>query len=401
MLSNSGSVRLLPFVTLGPTCWGKGSRFLAILGMTGGIPEQYLNTSFVFGLWIILTATMIRAVEWLGDRLRLLDQTKLPHEQMFIDVDDYQDVIAAIRDMKVRGAPAIGVAAAYGIALGGSRIKTANKDEFLAQMDRVVQAFAVSRPTAVNLYQAINRMKRAAEREGVAEIRKSLVNEAKRIHQDEVTATEKLSQLGAELIRDSFAVLTHCNAGALATAGYGTALGVIKAAKRQGKKVSVFATETRPLLQGARLTTWELMKEGVPVTLITDSMAGYFMKRGEIDCVLVGADRITSNGYTANKIGTYTLAVVANTHGIPFYVAAPSTTIDLTLTGGYQIPIEERGPEEVTHIEGAAIAPEGVKAANPAFDVTPPSYITAIITEKGVVRAPYIEGLKGIGYRVS
>jgi methylthioribose-1-phosphate isomerase len=340
---------------------------------------------------------MAGAIEWLDGKLRILDQSKLPGEQIFIDLDNYHDVVLAIKGMMVRGAPAIGVAAAYGIALGASGIKTANKDEFLAQLNQVMQTFAASRPTAVNLFQAINRMKKAARGDGVTEIKNSLIDEAKRIHQEEVTATKQLSQLGAELIKDGFTLLTHCNAGPLATAGYGTALGVIKAAKDQGKKLSVFVTETRPLLQGARLTTWELLQEGIPVTLITDSMAGYFMKRGEIDCVIVGADRIAANGYTANKIGTYTLAVLANAHGIPFYVAAPTTTIDLSLTSGYQIPIEERSPEEVTHIQGVPIAPEGIRTANPAFDVTPPSYITAIITEKGIIREPYTEGLKRMG----
>ena len=340
---------------------------------------------------------MLRTIEWLDGKIRILDQSQLPREQTFADLDNYHDVVLAIKKMRVRGAPAIGVAVAYGIALGASSIKTANKDEFLAQLNQVMQAFAASRPTAVNLFQAINRMKKAAKGDGVAEMKKSLINEAKRIHQEEVAATKQLSQLGAELIQDGFTVLTHCNAGPLATAGYGTALGVIKAAQEQGKKVSVFVTETRPLLQGARLTTWELMQDGIPVTLITDSMAGYFMRRGEIDCVIVGADRIAANGYTANKIGTYTLAVLANAHGIPFYVAAPTTTIDLSLTSGYQIPIEERSPEEVTHIQGVAIAPEGVRAANPAFDITPSQYITAIITEKGIIREPYTEGLKEIG----
>jgi methylthioribose-1-phosphate isomerase len=344
---------------------------------------------------------MVRAIEWLDGKLRILDQSKLPREQIFLNLDNHRDVVLAIKEMKVRGAPAIGVAVAYGIALGASSIRTANKDDFLAQLNQVMQAFAASRPTAVHLFHAISRMRKAAEGYGVTEIRRSLVNEAKRIHQEEVTATEKLSQLGAELVKDGFTLLTHCNAGALATAGYGTALGVIKAAKEQGKKLSVFATETRPLLQGARLTTWELIQEGIPVTLITDSMAGYFMRRGEIDCVIVGADRIAANGYTANKIGTYTLAVLANAHGIPFYVAAPTTTIDLSLTSGYQIPIEERSPEEVTHIQGISIAPEGIRAANPAFDVTPHSYITAIITEKGIIRAPYTEGLRMIGSRFS
>ena len=344
---------------------------------------------------------MARAIEWLDGKLRILDQRKLPREQIFADLDNYQDVVLAIKEMRIRGAPAIGVAVAYGIALAASSIRTANKDDLLAQLNQVMQAFAASRPTAVNLFQAINRMKKAARGDGVAEIIESLINEAKQIHKEEIGATEKLSQLGAELIKDGFTLLTHCNAGALATAGYGTALGVIKAANEQGKKVSVFVTETRPLLQGARLTTWELMQEGIPVTLITDSMAGYFMKRGEIDCVIVGADRIAANGYTANKIGTYTLAVLANAHGIPFYVAAPTTTIDLSLTSGYQIPIEERSPEEVTHIQGIPIAPAGIRAANPAFDITPNQYISAIITERGIIRAPYTEGLKRLGSRSS
>jgi methylthioribose-1-phosphate isomerase len=361
-----------------------------------GIAKRSFRTSFAFALCIILTATMATAVEWFDGRLRILDQSKLPEEQIFVNLDNYRDVVVAIQEMRVRGAPAIGVVTAYGIALGALGIRTANKDDFLSQLNQIMQTFAASRPTAVNLFQAIDRMKTAAKGDDVAEIRKSLIDEAKRIHQEEVTATKKLSQLGAELIKDGFTVLTHCNAGPLATAGYGTALGVVKAAKEQGKKLSVFATETRPLLQGARLTTWELMQEDIPVTLITDSMAGYFMKRGEIDCVVVGADRIAANGYTANKIGTYTLAVLANAHGIPFYVAAPTTTIDLSLTSGYQIPIEERSPGEVTHIRGVPIAPEGVRAANPAFDITPHGYITAIITEKGIIRAPYAEGLKAI-----
>jgi methylthioribose-1-phosphate isomerase len=342
-----------------------------------------------------------RPIEWLDGKLRILDQSRLPREQIFIDLDNYHDVVLAIKEMKIRGAPAIGVATAYGIALGASGIKTANRDEFLAQLNQVMQDFAASRPTAVNLFQAINRMKKTAKRDGVAEIKNSLVNEAKRIHQEEVTATKKLSQLGAELIKGGFTVLTHCNAGPLATAGYGTALGVIKAAKEQGKKVSVFVTETRPLLQGARLTTWELMQEGIPVTLITDSMVGYFMQQRKIDCVIVGADRIAANGDVANKIGTYTLAVLAKENKIPFYVAAPTSTIDLSLSSGDKIPIEERSPEEVTHIQGVPIAPEGVRAANPAFDVTPHSYITAIITEKGIIKEPYTEGLKGKGSRFS
>jgi len=330
-----------------------------------------------------------RALEWLDGKLRILDQSKLPREEIFADLDNYHDVVLAIKEMRVRGAPAIGVAAAYGIALGASGIKTTNKDEFLAQLNRVMQAFTASRPTAVNLFQAIDRMKKAARGDGVAELKNSLVNEAKRIHQEEVTATRKLSQLGAELIKDDCSLLTHCNAGPLATAGYGTALGVIKAAKDQGKKIGVFVTETRPLLQGARLTAWELRQEGIPVTLITDSMAGYFMQQSKIDCVVVGADRIAANGDAANKIGTYTLAVLAKENKIPFYVAAPTSTIDLSLSSGDKIPIEERSRDEVTHIQGIPIAPEGIGAANPAFDITPHIYITAIITERGIIKEPY------------
>jgi methylthioribose-1-phosphate isomerase len=363
--------------------------------MIDSLPSQLLPLFLSLELYYY-KVMVARAIEWLDGKLRILDQSKLPGEQIFADLGDYQGVVLAIKGMKVRGAPAIGVAAAYGIALGASGIKTANKDEFLAQLNQIMQSFADSRPTAVNLFQAIDRMKKAARGNDVAEIKNSLVNEAKQIHQEEITATRQLSQVGAELIEDGFTVLTHCNAGPLATAGYGTALGVIKAAKEQGKKVNVFVTETRPLLQGARLTTWELRQEGIPITLITDSMAGYFMKRGEIDCVIVGADRIAANGYTANKIGTYTLAVLANAHGIPFYVAAPTTTIDLSLTSGYQIPIEERSPEEVTHIQGVAIAPEGIDVANPAFDITPNQYITAIITEKGIIREPYGKELLNI-----
>jgi methylthioribose-1-phosphate isomerase len=334
-----------------------------------------------------------KAIEWLDGKLRMLDQSKLPWEQIFIDPDNYRDVVLAINEMRVRGAPAIGIAAAYGIALGGLSIKTANRDEFLVQLNQVMQAFASSRPTAVNLFQAIARMKEAARGDAVADIKRALVNEAKQLHQEEITATKQLSQLGAELIGDGFTVLTHCNAGPLATAGYGTALGVIKAAEEQGKKVNVFATETRPLLQGARLTTWELMQMGIPVTLITDSMAGYFMHQRKIDCVIVGADRIAANGDVANKIGTYTLAVLAKESEIPFYVAAPTSTIDLSLSSGAGIPIEERSPEEVSHIQGVPIAPEGIKAGNPAFDVTPHHYVAAVITEKGIVREPYMEGL--------
>jgi methylthioribose-1-phosphate isomerase len=338
----------------------------------------------------------MKPIEWLGNRLKILDQTQLPGKVVFIEFRNYAEIVAAIKRMKVRGAPAIGVAAAYGIALGAQNIKAENKAKFVSQFDRILQSFATARPTAVNLFRAIDHMKKAAAAADFTTIKQALVDEAKRIHAEEEAATERLSQLGAELIKDGFTVLTHCNAGPLATAGYGTALGVIKAAAEQGKKIEVIVTETRPLLQGARLTAWELMQENIPVTLITDSMAGYFMSRLKVNCVIVGADRIAANGDTANKIGTYTLAVLAKENGIPFYVAAPTSTIDLSLSSGERIPIEERNPEEVTSIGGIRLAPKGVKAANPAFDVTPHKYITAIITEKGIVRKPYANSLKRV-----
>jgi methylthioribose-1-phosphate isomerase len=336
----------------------------------------------------------MKPVEFLGNKLKIIDQTQLPGNLAFVELRDYTDVVAAIKGMKVRGAPAIGVAAAYGIALGAQNIKAETKAKFLSQFEKILKAFAASRPTAVNLFRAIDRMKKVAEISDVQKIKQLLIDEAKRIHAEEEAATRRLSQLGSGLIKDGFTILTHCNAGALATAGYGTALGVIKAAREQGKKIEVIVTETRPLLQGARLTAWELMQDNIPVTLITDSMAGYFMSRGKVNCVIVGADRITANGDTANKIGSYTLAVLAKENGIPFYVAAPTSTIDLSLSSGAEIPIEERNPDEVTSIKGLRLAPKGVTAANPAFDVTPHQYITAIITEKGIVRKPYLHRLK-------
>jgi len=333
-------------------------------------------------------------LEWLEDRLRILDQRRLPQVQSFVDLSDYRDVALAIREMKVRGAPAIGIAAAYGIALGGQAIEAASRDEFLTRLNQVIQTLSATRPTAVNLFRAIGRMKEAATRgDNIDEIKKMLVNEAKQIHSEEIEATRKLSQIGAGLIKDGFTILTHCNAGFLATTGYGTALGVIKAAEEQGKRISVIATETRPLLQGARLTVWELKRANIPVTLITDSMAGYFMRQGGIDCVIVGADRIAANGDVANKIGTYSLAVLAKENSIPFYVAAPMSTIDFSLASGDEIPVEQRNPEEVTHIQGVPIAPEGTEAANPAFDITPHNYISAIITERGIIKEPFIDEL--------
>jgi methylthioribose-1-phosphate isomerase len=334
---------------------------------------------------------------WLGDRLRILDQTRLPREEVYLELSRYQDIASAIKQLKIRGAPAIGVAGAYAVALGALKIKTKSRDDLLKKLRVITKTLADSRPTARNLFRAIDRMQQLAEvGKNVEQIKTALVNEAIRIHSEEAEATRKLSQLGAELIEDSFTILTHCNTGALATAGYGTASGVIKQAKEQGKKLKVLATETRPLLQGARITAWELKRAGIPSTLITDSMAGYFMSKGEVDCVIVGADRIAANGDTANKIGTYTLAVLAKEHGIPFYVAAPTTTIDLSLASGDEIPIEQRSQEEVTHIQGVAIAPEGIDVANPAFDVTPHQYITAIITENGIIREPYGEGLRNL-----
>jgi methylthioribose-1-phosphate isomerase len=337
------------------------------------------------------------AVEWQGDRLRLLDQTQLPHREVYLELTDYRDVAAAIKELKVRGAPAIGVAAAYGIALEALRIHTEIKTEFTTELQNVIQTIAGTRPTARNLFMAMERMESVIdENKSIPEIRQAILDTAIDIHNREIESTQELSRLGAALIRDGDTILTHCNAGPLATTGYGTALGVIIRAHEDGKNVRVYADETRPLCQGARLTTWELQRAGVPVTLITDSMAGYFMSRGEINGIIVGADRIAANGDTANKIGTYTLAVLAHEHGIPFYIAAPVTTIDPAIASGEAIIIEERGPDEVTRIQGVQIAPEGTTVANPAFDVTPHRYITAIITEKIIIREPYGEGIRNV-----
>lgn len=337
----------------------------------------------------------MKIIEWLGDRIKVIDQTELPHKEVYLELRDYVEVAEAIRKLRIRGAPDIGVAAAYGFALGAQSIKASSKDEFIRKLRPVSKTLASSRPTAVNLFWALERMNRTAQSgKNIPEIKKSLIAEAKSIDAENDEANRRLSELGAELIKDGFTILTHCNTGALATAAYGTALGVIKMAREQGKRVKVVATETRPLLQGARLTTWELLKEKIPVTLITDSMAGYFMNKDVINCVIVGADRIAANGDTANKIGTYSLAVLATENGVPFYVAAPVSTIDFSLSSGADIPIEERNPDEVTHIQGVRITPKGVKAANPAFDVTPHCYISAIITEKGIAKEPYVERLK-------
>jgi methylthioribose-1-phosphate isomerase len=336
-------------------------------------------------------------IEWLGDHLRIIDQTQLPREEVYLEFDDYHEVAAAIKELKVRGAPSIGIAGAYAVALGALKIDTTSKDEFKMELYDIIDAIASTRPTARNLFFVLERMKRTAcIGETIEQTTSALVEEAVRIHNEEADATFHLSRFGAELVQDGWAVLTHCNTGPLATCGRGTALGVIITAAEQTKKVSVFISETRPLLQGARLTAWELKKAGIPVTLITDSMAGYFMKEKKIDCVITGADCIAANGDTANKIGTYTLAVLARENGIPFYIAAPTSTIDPSIDTGKGIPIEERSADEVTHIQGIAIAPAGINAANPAFDVTPHKYITAIITEKGVIEEPYRREIKGI-----
>ena len=332
----------------------------------------------------------LKAIEWVSGKIRLIDQTRLLWEEVFLELSDYREVAAAIKEMKVRGAPAIGIAAAYGIVLGAQGIKANSKEEFVAKLRPVSETLAATRPTAVNLFWALDRMRRVVEAgDDVAGIKAALLGEAQKIDSENEEANRKLSSYGAELIKDGFTILTHCNTGSLATGGYGTALGIIKAAWEQGKSIHVFAGETRPLLQGARLTAWELTKYDIPFTLIADTMTGHFLSRGRIDCVVVGADRIASNGDVANKIGTYNLAVLAMENGVPFYVAAPTSSIDLSLGSGDEIPIEERRPEEVTHIQGIAIAPTGVAVANPAFDITPHRYISAIITERGVLREPY------------
>ena len=340
----------------------------------------------------------LKVVVWLGNSVTIIDQTRLPHQEVYLEISDYRDMVSAIKDLKVRGAPAIGIAAGYGVALGAINIKTGSREDFLNELEAVITDIASSRPTARNLFWAVERMRRvAAAGESVEQIKETLISEAEKIQTEESEASTKLSNYGAELIPDNAVVLTHCNAGVLATAAaYGTALGAIFKASELGKNIQVLATETRPLLQGARLTVWELMKARIPATVITDSMAGHFLNRGNIGCVIVGADRIASNGDTANKIGTYTLAVLAKENEVPFYVVAPTTTVDLSLASGEDIPIEERDPAEVTHLQGIPIAPEGCQALNPAFDVTPHKYISAIVTDKGIISEPYGEGLRGM-----
>ncbi|MBI4288107.1 MAG: S-methyl-5-thioribose-1-phosphate isomerase [Chloroflexi bacterium] len=339
----------------------------------------------------------IKPIQWIDGKVRIIDQTRLPAELVYVDMDDYVAMAEAICQLRVRGAPQLGIAAAYGLALGARRIKANGREEFLSKLSQVSKVLASTRPTAVNLFYALRRMESAAGKaRTIADIQQALLDEAKRIADEEDAANRQLGKFGAELVGDGATILTHCNAGALATGGYGTALGVIYAAREAGKGVQVFADESRPLLQGSRLTAWELMQVGIPVTLITDSMYGHFLISGKIDLDVVGADRIAANGDVANKIGTYSVAVLAMENGVPFYVAAPVSTVDLSLASGDQIPIEERSPEEVTHLRGVPIAPAKVKVANPAFDVTPHHYVTAIITEKGVIREPYQERLRRV-----
>jgi methylthioribose-1-phosphate isomerase len=338
-----------------------------------------------------------KTIEWRGDAVVLIDQTKLPNEEVYIECRDHMSIAKAIRDLKVRGAPAIGVTAAMGVALGAKGIETDDRKEFIAELKGICDVLSKTRPTAVNLFWAIDRMMAVAQSyndldmDGLKEL---LEEEALAIYEDDIYINHQIGVHGKVLIKDNDTILTHCNAGALATAGFGTALGVIRAAWEKNKNIRVFANETRPFLQGARLTAWELMKDKIPVTLITDNMAGHFMKKRMIDMVIVGADRISANGDVANKIGTYTVAVLAKEHGIPFYVAAPVSTLDLTLKSGEEIPIEERDEREVTQIGGVMIAPKNVKVLNPAFDVTPNTLITAIITEKGVITKPFSDNLK-------
>jgi methylthioribose-1-phosphate isomerase len=343
----------------------------------------------------------VRTIWWENAAVHLIDQTRLPREHAIVDCRDYQGVAKAIATMQIRGAPAIGVAAAYGVALGAWRAPARSVPDLLAQLQPVYEALRATRPTAVNLFWAIERMRRYAEDVGARatdadEMRRLLLAEAERLADDDVATNQRIGQYGAALIEDGMNVLTHCNTGALAVVDYGTALGVIRAAWEQGKRIHVWVDETRPFLQGARLTAWELMQLGIPMTLITDNMAGHFMRRGQVDAVFLGADRIAANGDVANKIGTYSVAVLAHEHGIPFYSVAPVSTLDLSLASGDQIPIEERDPREITHIQGIPIAPDGVRVANPAFDVTPNRYVTAIVTDRGIVRPPFEEGLRAI-----
>ena len=345
---------------------------------------------------------MIKTVEWTDEGVRMIDQRLLPTEEKYLTLRSYEEVAEAIKKMVVRGAPAIGVSAAFGLALGAKQSVGMSVADLEDDFSYMCDVMSKTRPTAVNLFWAIERMREAFNREkartrNTEEIKANLVTEALNIFQEDIDANRAIGHFGAPLIPDGATVLTHCNAGALATAGdYGTALGVIRGARDAGKRVAVIADETRPFLQGLRLTAWELAKDNIPVTVITDGMAGHVMKGGKVDCVVVGADRIAANGDTANKIGTYMVAVLAKENKVPFYVAAPITTLDLSLSSGDQIPIEERDIREVTHIGNHQLGPDGVAVHNPAFDVTPNEFISAIITDQGVARAPYVASLQAL-----
>ena len=347
---------------------------------------------------------MIQTLEWTDAGVRFIDQTKLPTEEVYVNCTTYQQVADVIRNMVVRGAPAIGVAAAMGVALGVKNSKAENGAELKKDFDQICDVIGKTRPTAVNLFWAIRRMQDKFEylrMRPISHIKQALIEEAERMHAEDIAANQAMGRHGATLMPSSGGVLTHCNAGALATAGYGTALGVIRAAVEQGKKIHVYADETRPFLQGSRLTAWELNKDGIPTTVISDNMAGAMMRQGKIGAIVVGADRIAANGDVANKIGTYTVAVLAKEHGIPFYVAAPFSTIDMQTADGSGIPIEQRNAREVTHIAGKQMVPDGVEVENPAFDVTPAKYVTAIITERGIAKAPFEEALKKLSQEVA
>ena len=344
---------------------------------------------------------MFKTVERVENGVRMIDQRVLPTRQEYVTLRTPEEVADAIREMVVRGAPAIGISAAYGLALGASQVADADAAEFDARMETLFHTMAAARPTAVNLFWAIEAMRaelRAARSDGRdnAAIAERLERRARTIHDDDLASCRAIGRLGADLVPETATILTHCNAGGLATAGYGTALGVVRGAVEAGKKIRVLADETRPFLQGARLTAWELLEDGIETVLITDSMAGALMRRGEIDLVVVGSDRIAANGDVANKIGTYSVAVLAKEHGLPFYVAAPLTTVDLACPDGGGIPIEERDRSEVTSLFGTPVAPDGVAVMNPAFDVTPAKYVTAIVTDRGVARPPYDVSLRAL-----
>ena len=336
----------------------------------------------------------VKTIQWKNDRVVMLDQRLLPHREVYRVCRDYLEVARAIREMVIRGAPAIGVAAAMGAALGALK---ASPKGFDRSFEKILDTLGKTRPTAINLFWALQRMRQVYlghRFRGVEAVKQALKREAQTIYKEDIAANRRLGKHGVALLRHATQIMTHCNAGALATAGYGTALGVLRALKESGKQFEVFVNETRPFLQGARLTAWELKKEKIPATLITDNMAGYMMQRGKVDAIVVGCDRVAANGDVANKIGTYTLAVLARRHSIPFYVAGPTSSIDMECPSGNEIPIEQRDPKEVSHIFGKALAPKGIHVCNPAFDVTAQDLVSAIITEKGVIHPPYQQNIR-------